>query len=637
MTGATSNSAVGLKEYLDGLATVLREQPDAWVRCEVRALTRGPKYITMEFSEEGVGGKHAANVRGGCFPSRMGDIDAAFAASGLQLGVGCKVLVKLRAELDSTYGFKVEILDIDPSYTLGDFKTRVEAIRRRLQDEGNWDRNRALAKPADFIRVAVISPAGAAGLGDFRATAQRLAGHGLVEFVYFEAPFQTAQSPVKIIAALREIFRECRNGRYCAVALIRGGGAASDLTWLADYNLARAVCMMPVPVITGIGHQHDSTLLDEVAAIRCDTPSKAAEWIRSTVVTAALEARRMMDEIRNVARHDAMFLSGQIEAELTGATMGAAKSVESWSSRTRAANDDVAAGTRGLTDRAQGLTEQLVRSTILAARECLDAAATRLADALRTSLKSADSQTMAAAESVRQAVRVSEQAPQLAIGAYQVGVVAAGHEIILSSTAAMVQFDHDLGLLQRAVMAAPREFAERAAAAVRRETQVIAGSCSAQLRATEMPLMLLLEEVRAAPSRVAAAGTAALGLLAQTCSQNAAAALDAVEVAGARLDEDRSAAIATVPVEVQRKLVDLLSELGASALRSVEDLSSTVLQILTMADALDPTSVVAAGYVILRDAAGRLLTGIDQVYAAGEINAELRDGTARLKSSTNGG
>jgi hypothetical protein len=108
----------------------------------------------------------------------MERFDAAFKANGLTLEVGCKVLVKLRAELRATYGFQVEVLDVDPTYTLGDHKARMEAIRARLRDAGHWDRNRVLARPRDFLRVAVISPAGAAGLGDFQSTAVKMSGRG---------------------------------------------------------------------------------------------------------------------------------------------------------------------------------------------------------------------------------------------------------------------------------------------------------------------------------------------------------------------------------------------------------------------------------------------------------------------------
>ncbi len=223
------NSPVGLKDYLEGLAAVLRAQPEAWVRCELLVLKSKPRFVQMELVEQDATGRQLASVSGGCWPGVLARIQQAFEANGLRLEVGCKVLVKLRANLQATYGFRVEVLDVDPSYTLGDYKARMEAIRTLLRKAGHWDANRALARPRDFARVAVVSSSGAAGLGDFRSTADALARRGLAAFDYYEAPFQTADAPKRIVEILRSIFLECRSGRFCAVAIIRGGGASGDL------------------------------------------------------------------------------------------------------------------------------------------------------------------------------------------------------------------------------------------------------------------------------------------------------------------------------------------------------------------------------------------------------------------------
>lgn len=296
------NEAVGLKAYLSGLAARLREVPPAWVRCELLALNPGPRFVRVELIEHDEGGGKLAQASGGCWPGVHRRVEEGFAALGLRLEPGTKVLVKLGARLDANFGFRVEVLDVDPAFSLGDLKAKAEAIRRRLREAGLWDANRALSRPPDFRRVAVVSPPGAAGLGDFRSTAERLARAGLVEFAFLEAAFQTREAPERIVGALRDLYRECRAGRFCAVALIRGGGAAADLAYLVDHKLAEAVCRMPVPVMTGIGHERDRTLLDEVACHACDTPSKVVEHIRATVVTAALAGEAAAEAIRARAR-----------------------------------------------------------------------------------------------------------------------------------------------------------------------------------------------------------------------------------------------------------------------------------------------------------------------------------------------
>lgn len=283
------NASVGLKAYLDGVASVVKRIPSAWVRCELHTLKVGDRFVGMEFIELDQDGKQVAKVQGGCWPAVWRRIDGQFHDAGLTLTAGSQVMVKLEASLNTTYGFRVNVLDVDLTFALGDLNARMQAIRKHLRDIGVWDQNRILPRPADFVRVRVIAPAGAAGLGDFRSTADGLAAAGLAEFIYHEVPFQTRDAPARIVETLREIYRECRAepGRNYAVAIIRGGGASADLAWLVDQKLAEAVCRMNVPVMTGIGHERDRNLLDEIACIPCDTPSKVVEHISSTIIRSA--------------------------------------------------------------------------------------------------------------------------------------------------------------------------------------------------------------------------------------------------------------------------------------------------------------------------------------------------------------
>ena len=154
------NEAVGLKAYLSGLAARLREVPPAWVRCELLALNPGPRFVRVELIEHDEGGGKLAQASGGCWPGVHRRVEEGFAALGLRLEPGTKVLVKLGARLDANFGFRVEVLDVDPAFSLGDLKAKAEAIRRRLREAGVWDANRALSRPPDFRRVAVVSPPG---------------------------------------------------------------------------------------------------------------------------------------------------------------------------------------------------------------------------------------------------------------------------------------------------------------------------------------------------------------------------------------------------------------------------------------------------------------------------------------------
>jgi exodeoxyribonuclease VII large subunit len=228
-----ANEAVGLRAYLDGVAARVKTVPAAWVRCELLTMKDSGKFVRMEFVEHGPDGRKLAQVGGGCWPGVFRRISDGFATVGLRMEPGAKVLVKISARLDPNFGFSIDVEDIDPSYSLGDLKARTEAIRKRLKDAGIWDKNRLLRRPADFLHVAVISPPGAAGLGDVRSTVDRLARAGLVRFTFIEAPFQTAEAAARIVAEMRNVYRAHKASPFCALAIIRGGGAAADLAYLA--------------------------------------------------------------------------------------------------------------------------------------------------------------------------------------------------------------------------------------------------------------------------------------------------------------------------------------------------------------------------------------------------------------------
>ena len=293
------NASSTLLEFLGAVETVVRRVPATWVKCELHNLQINRNFVRMEFIQLDRGGAQVAKAFGGCFPDAWQRISKGFKDAGLPLEAGSQILVQLKPNFDPAFGFQVRVLDIDLTFSLGDLSGRIQHIRQNLKDAGVWQRNRSLPPPSDFRRVAVISPTGAAGLGDFRATADRLSAVGLAEFVYFEAPFQTRDAPARILEILREIYRQCRNGSeaFCAVALIRGGGASADLAYLVDHKLTEAVCLMNIPVITGIGHERDVNLLDEVACIACDTPSKVANRIAETIVQSAIAARRSIESI----------------------------------------------------------------------------------------------------------------------------------------------------------------------------------------------------------------------------------------------------------------------------------------------------------------------------------------------------
>ena len=276
-----------------GLAIATQIPKSQWVRAEIsqfRLLNGG--HISLELAEHSAEGKLQARLQAFLWNGRaQGLLDKFEQATGAHLATGLKVMLQLSAEFNPTYGLRGVIEDIDPAYTLGDIAAKLNAIREALVAAGVFTLNKRLPSPTEFCRVAVISPKEAAGLGDFRQDADRLVSAGICEFVYYTAVFQGEDAARSLLSALADLRSDIDNGQdYDAVCIMRGGGSVTDLYWLNDHALADAVCRLSIPVFTGIGHERDNTILDEIAHQRFDTPSKVIGHISGTVYANANQA-----------------------------------------------------------------------------------------------------------------------------------------------------------------------------------------------------------------------------------------------------------------------------------------------------------------------------------------------------------
>ncbi len=187
-----------------------------------------------------------------------------------------KVLVKASVEFHPTYGLSLNIKDIDPAYTMGDMLLHRKEIIERLQQEGIFGMNKELELPLVPQKIAVISSKTAAGYQDFMNHLE-LNPHGFKFYTHlFEAYMQGAGAVPSIISALERIFEY--EDFFDAVAIIRGGGATADLSSFDNYNLAFHITQFPLPVVTGIGHEKDDTIIDMVAHTRLKTPTAVAEF-----------------------------------------------------------------------------------------------------------------------------------------------------------------------------------------------------------------------------------------------------------------------------------------------------------------------------------------------------------------------
>lgn len=305
---SSSQRGMPLSQLLQGVSTAVAQafKSGVWVLVEVVDTRVRGGHVYLEVSERDASGVITAKATAIIWSSTASRILPQFeAATSAQVGPGIKLLVRARPVFKPQHGFSLEVDAIDPDYTLGDLEARKREIRERLQRDGLFDLNRQLLTPWDYNLVLVVAPEDGAGLGDFQAEARRLEGLSICQFVYVHSRFQgdgaAAQIRLELLGAM-ERMREA-GSLPDAVAIIRGGGAINDMAWLNDYALVRAVCETDVPVLTGIGHERDNTVLDEVANIRFDTPSKVIAGIERLILQRAQEAKGLYAEIiRQVTR-----------------------------------------------------------------------------------------------------------------------------------------------------------------------------------------------------------------------------------------------------------------------------------------------------------------------------------------------
>ena len=220
-------------------------------------------------------------------------------STGQMFTSGIKVLVKVTVQFHELYGFSLTILDIDPTYTLGDMARRRREILLQLEEEGVLTLNKELELPLLPQRIAVISSASAAGYGDFCHQLQHNPRGFFFYTELFPALMQGNQVEESVLAALDAV--NSRIDEFDVVVIIRGGGATSDLSGFDTYLLAASCAQFPLPIITGIGHERDDTVLDSVAHTRVKTPTAAAELLIGCMDEAADRLEELSEQVETLA------------------------------------------------------------------------------------------------------------------------------------------------------------------------------------------------------------------------------------------------------------------------------------------------------------------------------------------------
>ncbi len=302
------DSVLSLADYLNAVQVVVSETfaHSVWVKAEIRSLSSKGGHYYFELADKDENGKITASCRGNLWRGQATKLLNKFEKNtGMPLAKGLNVLFKVTASFHPQYGFAVTILDIDPTYTLGDLAKQYQLMLTRLMEEGLYDLNKSLPLPFDIQNVLVIAPENAAGLGDFRADADRLDSTGACHFYYEYATFQGNHAPQEIrqaiIGGLKTL--EKRGISPDILVIIRGGGAVGDLAYLNDYELAALAAETPVPVWVGIGHERDHVILDEVAHTSFDTPSKVIAGIRNHLINTTQSAKQLFIDIEKIAKN----------------------------------------------------------------------------------------------------------------------------------------------------------------------------------------------------------------------------------------------------------------------------------------------------------------------------------------------
>lgn len=285
--------------------------PDTyWVRCEIASLSEKGGHLYLDLVEKGQRGLFVARQRATCWNGRQQMLRAYFAQeTGSSLQVGMQVLLEVSVRFHSVYGLSLDVQGIDPQYTLGDMARQRQAAISRLQAEGVFDMQRMLSLPTLTRRLAVVSAAEAAGYSDFV--------HQLEESSYsfvatlFPAVMQGDRAAASIRAALDSI--GATEEEFDAVVIIRGGGATTDLTCFDDYALAALCAQFPLPILTGIGHTRDVSVLDMVAFQALKTPTAVAAFLVERMDEQMERMQRLTYRLQQTALRQVLLRRHRVE------------------------------------------------------------------------------------------------------------------------------------------------------------------------------------------------------------------------------------------------------------------------------------------------------------------------------------
>lgn len=298
-----SPSTITLQEFNNRIKRLLADPSvmNCWVVAETTDVRINQHCYLQLLEKNPKTGATVAKIKAIIWGSQFRFLNARFKqVTGRDIGNDMKIMVCLSVNYSPQYGLTVVINDINPEFTLGDMERQRQEILNRLTQEGIIGQNKTVPVPPVLQRIAIVSAAGAAGYGDFM---KQLTDNKYGVCFYpclFQATMQGVKTVPTVLAALDKV--EQNQHLFDCVVIIRGGGGTEELNSFDNYDLARRVATFPLPVIVGIGHERDITVLDYVAGIRVKTPTAAAEHIILQAANALAHIGDLSNQVVSIAR-----------------------------------------------------------------------------------------------------------------------------------------------------------------------------------------------------------------------------------------------------------------------------------------------------------------------------------------------
>lgn len=298
-----SPNTITLQEFNNRIKRLLADPSvmNCWVVAETTDVRINQHCYLQLLEKNPKTGATVAKIKAIIWGNQFRFLNARFKqVTGRDIGNDMKIMVCLSVNYSPQYGLTVVINDINPEFTLGDMERQRQEILNRLTQEGIIGQNKTVPVPPVLQRIAIVSAAGAAGYGDFM---KQLTDNKYGVCFYpclFQATMQGVKTVPTVLAALDKV--EQNQHLFDCVVIIRGGGGTEELNSFDNYDLARRVATFPLPVIVGIGHERDITVLDYVAGIRVKTPTAAAEHIILQVANALAHIGDLSNQVVSIAR-----------------------------------------------------------------------------------------------------------------------------------------------------------------------------------------------------------------------------------------------------------------------------------------------------------------------------------------------